>query len=252
MDEANFMTYNGNHLFHFTSLDCACKIILSKQLKFGKFENVNDIAEIKREMFSNIKEELILKELSKFQFISLTKDDISKRGFEINPLWGHYAHSGNGVCLVFDKAKLINSFKSSFNYGFDSWDDDIDYLDNFSNAKFWNNLTEDNLVTEVVKERKDVFFNKAKDWAYEQEYRLLIKREDDCFMPLNDSLLAVILCLPKVDNDSLKTTYEYMLLKKICEETPILHYTTEMGNKMLLDDSGGKLWPIGGVDFTMA
>ena len=242
MDEANFMTYNGNHLFHFTSLDCACKIIISKQLKFGKFENVNDIAEIKREFFSNVEEDIILKELDKFQFISLTRDKRYKRGFEIDPLWGHYAIKGNGVCLVFDKKKLINFFKST--YKKQCWCGPIKYLKHHTNAKFGGNFAKDNIVSEIIRDRKDIFFNKAIDWSYEQEYRLLIRKEDEAFMPLNDALLAVILCLPKVSDDNYKKTHEFMLLKMICDSTPILHYTTGFGNKEVLDENGEKVWPI--------
>ena len=41
----NFMTYNGNHLFHYTSFEAAVKIVATNTLLFGCFGNTNDIAE---------------------------------------------------------------------------------------------------------------------------------------------------------------------------------------------------------------
>ena len=41
----NYMTYNGNHLFHFTSFSSSIRIISSNCLIFGDFKNMNDISE---------------------------------------------------------------------------------------------------------------------------------------------------------------------------------------------------------------
>ena len=47
----NYMTYNGNHLFHFTSFSSSIRIISSNCLIFGDFKNMNDISESRREIF---------------------------------------------------------------------------------------------------------------------------------------------------------------------------------------------------------
>ena len=50
VESANFMTYNGNHLFHYTSFSSALKIIVSGKLLFGEFKNMNEISEFHREV----------------------------------------------------------------------------------------------------------------------------------------------------------------------------------------------------------
>ena len=109
-----FMVHTGKHVFHFTKFESALRIIASKSLKFGRFENMNDIAEAKRDVYGMISADIINAELSKYQSISLTLDDPSHRGFKIDPLWGHYAQGGNGVCLVFDKDKLLQKVNEQF------------------------------------------------------------------------------------------------------------------------------------------
>ena len=57
----NYMTYNGNMLFHYTRFDSALKIISTKILLFGNFTNMNDISESFREVFSEIAEDELQK-----------------------------------------------------------------------------------------------------------------------------------------------------------------------------------------------
>ena len=75
VESANFMTYNGNHLFHYTSFSSALKIIVSGKLLFGEFKNMNDISESHREVMDPTLE----RPLHDYKSISLTYDDSSKR-----------------------------------------------------------------------------------------------------------------------------------------------------------------------------
>ena len=128
-----FMVYSGKHVFHFTKFESALRIIATQSLKFGRFENMNDIAEVKRDVYGMITADTISKELSNYQSISLTLDKSpSHRGFYIDPLWGHYAQGGNGVCFVFDKDKLSQMIIEQF--GEKAKIAPIKYLSNFSNA----------------------------------------------------------------------------------------------------------------------
>ena len=74
VESANFMTYNGNHLFHYTSFSSALKIIVSGKLLFGGFKNINDISESHREVMDPTLE----RPLHDYKSISLTYDDSSK------------------------------------------------------------------------------------------------------------------------------------------------------------------------------
>ena len=237
MDDG-FMIYNGNFLFHYTKFESALKIIASRTLLFSSFDNMNDIAEVKREVFGKIPAEKILKELEEYQSISFTIDEQYQRGFSIAPLWGYYAQKGNGVCLVFDKKKVENIVKMQF--GTRAVMRPIDYLSDFSNAIFAEGNSGKEVKKIVEENIENIFFRKAIDWKFEQEYRILLKKGDtQNILKLNeDAFIAVILCLPK--SDDYKTTSEYKILKGLLSTLPILHYTTKLGNDELLDEKGEK------------
>lgn len=241
-----FMAHTGKHVFHFTKFESALRIIASKSLKFGRFENMNDIAEAKRDVYGMVSADIINAELSKYQSISLTLDDPSHRGFKIDPLWGHYAQGGNGACLVFDKEKLFLKVREQ--YGEKARIAPIDYSSEFSNAIFTEGDSQEAVRQYIEDNLEDIFFTKSLDWEYEQELRILIKGydKDEKLHYGEDTLIAVILCLPKVYD--YKGTPEFKILKSMLADVPILHYTTSLGNKELLDEDGKKVCDIPGVD----
>ncbi len=75
VESANFMIYNGNHLFHYTSFSSVLKIIISGKLLFGEFKNMNNISESHREVIDPTLERL----LHDYKSVSLTYDDSRKR-----------------------------------------------------------------------------------------------------------------------------------------------------------------------------
>ena len=242
-----FMVYSGKHVFHFTRFESALRIIATKSLKFGRFENMNDIAEVKRDVYGMIPADTISKELSYYQSISLTLDKSpSHRGFYIDPLWGHYAQGGNGVCFVFDKDKLSQMIIEQF--GEKAKIAPIKYLSNFSNAIFTEGDSKEAVEKYIKDNIEDIFFTKSLDWEYEQELRVLIKGDDkdEKLHYGEDTLIAVILCLPKVVKYT--ESPEFKILKSMLADIPILNYTTSLGNKELLDENGEKVCDILGID----
>ena len=244
-----FMIYTGNHLFHYTKYESALKIIATKSLRFGDFRNMNDIAEVKREVFGMIPTEIIERELEKYRSISLTLDNSSRRGFSIDPLWGHYAQEGNGVCLVFEKDKLMLDLTNQF--GHKATIAPINYLQEFTNAIFTQGNTPEEVEKFIESNIDDIFFTKSIDWEYEHELRILIKDNEKCeaLHYGNDTLIAAILCLPKIDD--YKESVEFKILKSLLREKPVLHYTTSLGNKELLDENGEKTCGIIGIDWQL-
>ncbi len=243
--KTNFMTYNGNHLFHYTKFDSALKIISSRKLLFGDFRNMNDIAESQKEILGDEKTN---KELNKYRAISLTYDDRHPRGFEIDSLWGHYADKGNGACLVFDKSKLLTAFDSLQDFHKNS---EIEYVDGSNKAVFLESTEERAIAEEIERKYREIFFAKSDDWSIEHEYRLLIRKSDERERDLyfGDALMAVIICMPLYKK--IETTCEYDILKHLTK-VPILHYDTKLGNKTLKDieiKSGDELWPLKDVDY---
>ena len=69
----NYMTYNGNMLFHYTRFESALKIISTNQLLFGDFSKMNDISESSREVFNDLAEE----ELKKYKNEKMVKRGLS-------------------------------------------------------------------------------------------------------------------------------------------------------------------------------
>jgi hypothetical protein len=241
-----FMVFSGKHVFHFTKFESALRIIATKTLKFGLFENMNDIAEVKRDVYGMIPADIISDALSKYQSISLTLDNPSHRGFKIDPLWGHYAQGGNGACLVFDKDKLSQRVVEQF--GEKAKIASINYLPNFSNAVFTEGDSQEAVEKYIEDNLEDIFFTKSLDWEYEQELRVLIKEDDknEKHLYWDDALIAVILCLPKIYD--YKESSEFKILKSMLADSPILNYTSSLGNKELLDENGKKVCDIPGED----
>lgn len=241
-----FMVYSGKHVFHFTKFESALRIIATKSLRFGHFENMNDIAEVKRDVYGMIPADMINEELAKYQSISLTMDKSSRRGFYIDPLWGHYAQGGNGACLVFDKEKLY--LKVNEQFGKKARIAPIRYLSKHTNAVFTEGVSQEAIKKHINRNLKDIFFSKSIDWKYEQELRVLLKEDNlkENYLYWDDALIAVILCLPKLFD--YKESTEFKVLKSLLPDIPILHYTTSLGNKELLDENGEKVCDIIGVD----
>lgn len=187
--------YSKKRLYHYTSIQTACKILNSSQLKFGQLCGMNDINESGRFVAypansNNDASELpILQEWAKHRQISFTEDRGKRLGFDIPAMWGHYADRGQGVCLVFDKEQLLSCLSQ------DMYQGSIQY------GKYRGVIQCDdaNVVRFFKKHHKSLFFKKTQDWRYEQEYRIVARTEksaeDYLFLPFAPScLMAVIVC----------------------------------------------------------
>ena len=111
--ETYFFNSKYHCLYHYTNFYSGIKILASKQLKFGRFENMNDISEVQREFLSVVSEEKFQKEVTKYQSISFSTDSMQYqyKGFQINTMWGYYADKGRGMCLVFNQEEVLKQFK---------------------------------------------------------------------------------------------------------------------------------------------
>ena len=195
---------NTEKLYHYTSFDNALKILATGRLKFSQLSNLNDVNEACRPEYIDVtnsqirtsdlersypylEKGVITKALQKFRQISLSMDIDNKPGFAISPMWGHYAQKGTGVCLAFDKNKLISKLKPD-EYGPVGYGEEVDG----SITIPVNNI--DDCVNYMNTHRQDVFFKKSLDWSYEQEFRIvkLSKRKIDEYLDIKGALLAII------------------------------------------------------------
>ena len=201
-------------LYHYTSFESCKKIIETNTLLFGRLKQMNDINEFYRPLFYNNnytcknakKSHEIINQL---QQISLTRDNDKrgKLGFEIPSMWGHYAKKGKGVCIVFDKRKLIEcASHSGLNI---IHNDKINYINNFRHEIIMDSDKQGNVIDFSKKSIKRFFFIKTKDWEPEQEYRILAKNDTNrerLKLSLQNSLVAVIMHNASV-SDKMKSIF---------------------------------------------
>jgi len=191
MDYHTFI--NTPKLYHYTTFDNALKIIIGKQLKFGALPNMNDYYETNKIIGCNVNAghevlDMLYKEILQYKQISLTLDTGNKLGFDIPAMWGHYADKNHGVCIIFDKNKLLKIFASNECY---------------YNKVIYTKKTCRWLPTDVCKleqiykyinrNMKNIFYYKTIDWKYEQEFRVLKKCKYTDFIAIEDSIMGVIL-----------------------------------------------------------
>lgn len=195
---------NTEKLYHYTSFENALKILATGKFRFSQLSNLNDINEACRAEYINmdshfsssniersysfLEKGVITKALQKFRQISLSMDIDNKPGFAISPMWGHYARKGTGVCLAFDKNKLISKLKPN-EYGPVRYGEGVDG----SIIIPVNNI--DDCVNYINTNKQEIFFKKSLDWSYEQEFRIvrLSKRKTDEYLDIKGALLAIII-----------------------------------------------------------
>lgn len=230
MDKQTFI--ETPKLYHYTTFESAEIILTSNALKFSKLSNMNDINESYRPVIDSLGMEISLEWIGQ---ISLTQDG-NRKGYAIPSLWGHYAQKGNGVCLVFDKAKLLGQVDDAFEYY-----DYIRYDDAYDNTIFTNGEYSGDYIS---KHRAELFFTKKADWAYEQEYRIMGENRD--FLNFGDSLMAVILCFTD-DIEKGKPIFNSVNAQSIKHIMPkdatILQFSYAFGNPKLTNENGN-IWSI--------
>ena len=123
----------GMKLYHYTSVESFCKIWLSEHLRLCKYKNVNDIFEKQKIAAIEIPPKagiphhipigekrleplaFVFHIISQFKQISFCKDyDDGTLGCLSSMMWGQYAKNENGVCIEFDKEKLLKNKRGLF------------------------------------------------------------------------------------------------------------------------------------------
>ena len=230
-------------LYHYTKLNCAIQIILSNSLKFGRLGDMNDVNEAYKRISyayrTSVKTENVQNELKRYRQISLTMDGSSYQGFDISAMWGHYAEKGKGVCLVFDKQKLLKCLSS------DMHSCKVNYKRKF---KGYIHINSDNIGKSLERKRKEFFFTKSSDWKYEQEYRIITKVDgntDDLFLDFKDSLIAIVLqyadgydnYIPI--NDTVFSSLNFKMLDKIAKRNMLILEKGDLFGETNLRNSDG-------------
>ena len=207
----------GKTLYHYTTVDCACRILASGKLKFGKLKRMNDINESFRPIFTpldhSVQQQDVETELARYRQLSLSLNS-PKRGFDIPAMWGHYADRGNGVCLVFNKAELEVRLQANKQILYKK----VNYTNEYDNSIIGKEIT--NIPDFFREHAEQLFFQKTKDWAYEQEYRAVVRTESEkknFFLKIDGCIDAVIMYSAEdiKAGDTVFKSQNYFLLKRI-------------------------------------
>lgn len=210
-------------LYHYTSFETALKIIASGKLRYGRLMDMNDVNEAYRYVYYNkdlnISSQDVLQELSLYRQLSFSVDGVNC-GYNISPMWGHYAHKGRGVCLVFDRNKLENKLLEQSNV----FSKTITYVPNYSGYIY---IKASDIAQNIANQKDEIFFSKSSEWEYEQEYRVIKKFNDtdgDEFFDIKDCIIAVIMYYADDVNynDKIFDSLNYHILKRMNEENYLI------------------------------
>lgn len=224
-------------VYHYTSFEAALNIIISNQLKFGELRKMNDCKEVYRRNFLPLGTEItwrdVEKEKSKYKQLSFAKDNSPRCGYDIPAMWGHYADKGYGVCLVFDKSKIMSRLDGGM------IGEDVTYIEEYDESI----SVEEDVQGFFEKNKKEIFFKKTQDWSYEQEWRILVRSEqEETYLPFGNSLMAIIMNFaPDIDcGDCVFNSNNAKIFKKVAPDIPILSYGSF--GKTNLSDGNGNAW----------
>lgn len=219
------------YVYHYTRSTIAIDYILkSGTLRFGAYTSTNDPKETKSWEFSLLTFEN--RDLGKYKHVEMSQEfsaqlksranlccfstdsglltgdhmkDIYRRGFAKARMWAQYGDRHTGVCLVFDRQKLLGTVKRQFGrhylmHGPVRYRDaalvrgiehheyaiDIDLYESLGPVAY--------LRSHVQRHNQSLFFEKLADWRDESEWRIVVltKNQEDLFLKFEDSLVAVV------------------------------------------------------------
>lgn len=225
-------------LYHYTCFETALKIIASGHLRYGRLSNMNDINEAYRYVYYNrdlnISSQDVLQELSLYRQLSFSVDGVNC-GYNISPMWGHYAQKGRGVCLVFDRNKLENKLSEQSNV----YSRTITYKSNYNGDI---DIKMSDIPQSIASQKDEIFFSKSSEWEYEQEYRIVKKFNNtngDEFLDIKDCIIAVIMYYADDVNysNSVFDSLNYHILRKVGgDEMLILELSKTLAHSATLCD----------------
>lgn len=218
-----------NLISHYTSADKAIlEILPKKRLKFNELKNSNDPWEYKRNIYARFGENILnlMGNLKKMDELNTYIDNIKSicftndfptenRCFCNRLMWAHYGDNHKGVCLVFDRDKLINLLKKSDNGLYLDQPDEIIY----SSTKPKSIAISGNEdIKDFVKNNSDeILFTKNEVWGYEKEFRLVyipnkekISNKDLFIDNISDALEAIFIGgnISKIDQNAIRVIKE--------------------------------------------
>ena len=223
------------YLYHYTRIDAAYKILVTNSLKFSSLSKSNDTVEKKLRVKvedEEVKSEILRMISTNISFIKLlcfsmdhvfegnidelglTEErrysDYTGRGFALPRMWAQYSNDNNGVCLAFDKTKLLEMFMKQ-HFGAKILEGEVKYISPYAAdeeislemVQYVKNHVEGGRIDEalavcnILKEFQDFtknnFLTKTDDWSSENEYRILAYSENSLYINgINEALSGIV------------------------------------------------------------
>lgn len=188
-------------LSHYTKLETAYEIIRKNSFKifYGSFLRANDAKETMYWHFrtADNKQTSELKLLQERETSKQIKNKLATASFTIDKddipgyyrprMWDQYGEQNKGVCIVFNKDKILNIIKKKLDNNKKLYYREIEYL-NLNPPKYYEGELKNIYVSDIKNteelERKifdseesiyAYLFRKHIDWSNEAEYRILIR-----------------------------------------------------------------------------
>ena len=258
---------------HYTRLEAAESILQSMTLRIslGSFLSANDpretkywhfdVPEIKATHDFQLLHEREISDRIKRNIgsLSFARDTNTIEGYYRPKMWAQYAENHTGVCIIFNRDRLLSSIHRTLNPIGRVYAENIEY---FSPERDFDprgcmNITRDDIIQEnvnVIAEqimeepyRTFYFFRKHIDWQDETEFRVLFKINDNTaereyFIPCLDAIETVLFGVdcpyhgaldPNNDRMNEDTSYriaQYNHIIALCEEHSIDYHRVRWTN----------------------
>ena len=251
----------GKYIYHYTKIKtCSDYILQDMTLQFGIFSRTNDPREFdtpptvlstsgkmgKRDFdFLNEYQHSLISGKNRFNVTCFCEDNeeimgkensvVFGKGWARARMWAQYADSHKGVCIVFDKAKLIDEVTkqaSEFRHGEIKYENRNPALESLLDIHI-DEETELTLEIEskIIDKLYESLFYKFDDYRDENEFRVIVKQEGENLFKLNiaSSIHAVIfgaksgLEYSSIDYDEYLESKRYRIIE-LCKKKNIDMY----------------------------
>lgn len=267
---------HDRYVYHYTRVSTARQFILKDgTLRLGSFSRTNDPKESKDWDFNLATYEnrdlgaysitqmskwlsTELKSTTKLACFSLDRPpltgdhsrDILNRGLAKPRMWAQYSESHTGVCLVFEKAQLLEAVRSKFPrmlcfYG------PVEYRDQYivrsmAPHEFLINLDlmerlgqKDYVAAHLQRYHRALFFEKLMDWRDELEWRIITRADtdSDLYVPIKGALVGIVhgASIERKESDA---------LFKLTDSWNVQHIGLTWANSSPWYDIGSLRWPL--------
>ncbi|MDF4993261.1 DUF2971 domain-containing protein [Vibrio parahaemolyticus] len=233
-----FQRNKAEYLYHYTKSDTAINFILkNKNLRFSSMTTTNDPKETKEwflipgsnegRSLTEYTPEYLAKVLTpylqgntKLLCFSSDKDlkgshleDMPNRGFCKPRMWAQYGDNHRGICLIFDYERLFSHFHEqhkmrTYSCNYVKYKDRL-IADIQMDPAFIINVdhlekrgAKDYSYDHLLKFKERLYFEKASDWANENEFRFVVfETEEELFLDYKNALRGIVFGHDCTDSD---------------------------------------------------